>query len=188
MLMLTVPTSLDHLLAHVMQAIPAMEYRVLMTISAKTTLKIVTVRLLAPILLVPSHAPVILVTVVAVLHVLIMTNVQTILTLVTQMHRAPILSEVTLVLFTLVGKAMVKHVLTLINVLSPPFAIHLTTVTSMPVVLTQMVHSNAAVMLVGLETASLVPTSTNVLMMQTTIAIPMQAVLIMTDLTYVPVT
>ena len=124
MLMLTVPTSLDHLLAHVMQAIPAMEYRVLMTISAKTTLKIVTVRLLAPILLVPSHAPVILVTVVAVLHVLIMTNVQTILTLVTQMHRAPILSEVVLV--TLVGKAMVKHVLTLMNVLSPPFAIHLT--------------------------------------------------------------
>ena len=89
---------------------------------------------------------------------------------------------------TLVGKAMVKHVLTLMNVLSPPFAIHLVTVTSMPVVLTQMVHSNAAVMLVGLETASLVPTSTNVLMMQTTIAIPMQAVLIMTDLTYVPVT
>ena len=126
--------------------------------SAKTTLIIVTVRLLAPILLVPSHAPVILVTVVAVLHVLIMMNVQTILTLVTQMHRAPILSEVTLVLVTLVERAMVKHVLTLMNVLSLPFVTHLTTVTLMPAVLTQMVHSNVAVMLVGLETASLVPT------------------------------
>ena len=66
MLMLTVPTSLDHLLAHVMQAIPAMEYRVLMTMSAKTTLIIVTMRLLALILLVTSHVRVILVTVVTV--------------------------------------------------------------------------------------------------------------------------